>query len=110
MHVEDAASAFIALVESAVQGPVNIASGQPVAVRDVLAEIGRQLGVPELIRFGACAPNSRTERLWANTQRLEKEVGWVPHYNLASGLKQTIEWWRNKETIRGCDPIRSLGS
>jgi nucleoside-diphosphate-sugar epimerase len=97
VHVEDAASAFVALLESEVQGPVNIGSGCPVAVRDVLQEIGRQIGRPDLIRFGARAAKSETDRFWANTQRLRKESGWIPHYTLARGIAQTIEWWRSAE-------------
>lgn len=94
IHVEDAASAFVTLLESKVQGPVNIGSGRPVAVRDVLQEIGRQLGRSELIHFGARAETSEPERLWANTQKLNREVGWSPHYDLARGIAQTIDWWR----------------
>jgi nucleoside-diphosphate-sugar epimerase len=94
MHVEDAASAFVALLESAVQGPVNIGSGNPVAVRDVLQEIGEQLGRPELIRFGARSSMLEPCRFWANTQRLTGEVNWTPHYDLTQGIEQTIEWWR----------------
>ena len=99
MHVEDAASAFVALLESAVQGPVNIGSGNPVAVRNVLQEIGRQLGRPELIRFGARTSTLEPYRFWANTQRLANEVNWTPHYNLNRGIEQTIEWWRGSMRI-----------
>jgi nucleoside-diphosphate-sugar epimerase len=94
MHVEDVASAFIALLESEVQGPVNIGSGKPVAVRDVLETIGQRIGRVELIDFGARSA-SQPSRLWANTHRLADEVGWAPHYDLASGIERTIEWWRS---------------
>jgi nucleoside-diphosphate-sugar epimerase len=95
IHVEDAASAFIALAESEVQGTVNIGSGIPVAVRDVVQEIGRQLKHLELIQFGARSSGSELRRFWANSEKLAKEVGWTPRYNLASGIEQTIEWWRS---------------
>jgi nucleoside-diphosphate-sugar epimerase len=95
MHVEDAASAFVALLESDLQGPVNIGSGNPVSLRVVLEEIGRQLGRLDLIRFGANAGVRDTARLWANVGRLDTELGWLPRYTLAGGITQTIEWWRN---------------
>ena len=106
MHVEDAASAFVALLDSEVQGPVNIGSGRPVTVRDVVQEIGRQLGRSELIRFESRAANSEAEGFWANTQRLTNEVGWAPHYALSSGIKQTIEWWRSAAGIPPCSPVQ----
>lgn len=99
MHVEDAASAFVALLESAVQGPVNIGSGHPVAVRDVLQEIGQQLGRLELIRFGTRSSILEPYRFWANTQRLTSEVNWMPHYGLTRGIEQTIEWWRDRMRV-----------
>jgi nucleoside-diphosphate-sugar epimerase len=106
LHVEDAASAFVALLENKIQGPVNIASGRPVAVRDVLQEIGTQVGRPELIRLGERESSSEVSRIWANVDRLTKEVGWKPHYDLASGIQQTIEWWRNSAGLREYDPTR----
>jgi len=106
MHVEDAASAFVALLENKIQGPVNIASGRPVVVRDLLQEIGMQIGRPELIRLGARQSSSEVSRIWANVERLTKGTGWKPHYDLASGIQQTIEWWRNSAGLREYDPTR----
>ena len=94
MHVEDAASALTALLESEVQGPVNIGSGNRVTVKDVIQEIGVQIGRPDLIRSGARASNSETRTLWANTKRLTNEVGWTPRHDFHSGIAQTIAWWR----------------
>lgn len=99
MHVVDAASAFVALLESAVEGPVNIGSGNPIAIRDVLQEMGQQLGRLELIRFGARSSMAEPNRFWANTERLANEVNWLPHYDLTRGIKQTIEWWRDSMRV-----------
>ncbi len=94
MHVEDAASALAALLESEVQGPVNIGSGNRVTLKDVFQEIGTQIGRSELIRTGARAGNSECCRLWANAKRLTSEVGWTPRYDLPRGIAQTIAWRR----------------
>ncbi len=104
LHVEDVASAFVALLECDVHGPVNIGSGVPVTVREVLEEIGQQLGQLDLIRFGARESSPQPQRCWANTERLVKEVGWVPRYSLARGIQQTIEWWQSSTGMRGCVP------
>lgn len=110
LHVEDAASAFVALLESDVQGPVNIGSGLPISVRDVLQEIGRQIGRSELIQLGAIKQSSGIKRLWPNVQKLERETGWSPRFTLTTGLKQTIDWWRNSERIPDRNPLQQLGS
>jgi len=106
IHVEDAASAFVSLLENKIQGPVNIASGRPVEVRDLLQEIGMKIGRPELIRLGARESSSGVSRIWANVDRLTKEVGWKPRYDLPSGIKHTIEWWRNPAAFRSEDSTR----
>jgi nucleoside-diphosphate-sugar epimerase len=99
IHVEDAASAFIALLESEVQGPVNIGSGNPIALRVAIEQVGRQLGRADLIRFGTRTAGSEPDHFWANIQRLVREVGWTPRYNLETGIGQTIAWWRNTAVV-----------
>jgi nucleoside-diphosphate-sugar epimerase len=105
LHVEDAASAFVALLESEVQGPVNVASGRPIMVRELLQEIGKQTDRAELIRLGARESSSQVSNIWANVEKLTNEINWKPRYDLASGIQQTIEWWRNSEGLRAIEPV-----
>lgn len=93
-HVEDVASALVALLEAEVRGPVNIGSGNPISVGEVFSEIGRQLGRSELIHFSADDQASKNIRIWANTERLTREVGWSARYDLHNGIEQTIRWWQ----------------
>ena len=94
LHVQDVASAFAALLDSDVQGAVNIASGNPVQLKDIVREIADIVGKPQLVRLGAL-PSRPNEppRLVADTKRLANEVGWRPRYSLREGLEKTIEWW-----------------
>ncbi|HYW69809.1 MAG TPA: NAD(P)-dependent oxidoreductase, partial [Pyrinomonadaceae bacterium] len=95
LFIEDAASALVALLDSQVRGPVNIGSGQAVAVKDVVTNIGVQLDRLELIQLGALpgSPND-PPLLVAEIERLRNEVGWQPRFDLQSGLAATIEWAR----------------
>jgi nucleoside-diphosphate-sugar epimerase len=95
LHVADVAGAFVALLDSPVRGPVNIASGSPVSIAHVVSSIGRQMHAESLIRLGARAiPTHEQPRLTASVVRLRDEVGWMPTIDLERGLQQTIEWWR----------------
>jgi len=97
LYIEDAAAAFVALLESGVSGAVNIASGQPIAVKDVALKIGELLQRRDLIQLGVL-PSAPGEPplLVADVRRLQSEVGWSPHYSLDEGLKQTIRWWETQ--------------
>jgi nucleoside-diphosphate-sugar epimerase len=97
MHVEDVAGALTATLESGWDGPVNIASGACVALREVIALIAGQIGRPDLVRLGA-RPTSPGEppRLAAATSVLREQVRFRPRYMLAEGVAATIDWWRTR--------------
>jgi nucleoside-diphosphate-sugar epimerase len=95
LYVRDLADAFVQLLDSQVTGPVNIDSGQPVALKEIIYQIATQLGHPELIRLGARTPLANEPHLLlADVSRLFQEVGWRPRYSLEEGLEETIQWWR----------------
>lgn len=96
LHVEDVASGFVTLLESEVQGAVNIASGSPVALKEVIYKIAERLSRHELVQLGALpAPANDPPLLVGDVRRLTEEVRWRPKYNLEQGLCQTIAWWKN---------------
>lgn len=95
LHVEDVSSAFTALLESNVQGAVNIASGIPLALKDVVCKIGDMMKHPELISLGeTLSAKDGPPLLTADIKRLRDEVKWAPKFNIDSGLDHTIKWWR----------------
>jgi nucleoside-diphosphate-sugar epimerase len=97
LYVEDVAAGFVSLLESEVQGAVNIASGEAVAVREIIHRIAGQLGGQELIDLGAIAAQAGEPPLVvADVSRLKQEVGWRQSYSLEEGLTRTIEWWRSR--------------
>ncbi|OGS45226.1 MAG: epimerase [Elusimicrobia bacterium RIFOXYD2_FULL_34_15] len=97
LHVEDVADAFVTLVESNLRGSVNIASGQPATLKQIIYKIAEKLDRKDLIRLNA-VPSSKSEplRLIADNKRLKNELKWKPKYNLDSGLEKTIKWWKKE--------------
>lgn len=101
LHVRDVADAFVALLEADVAGAVNIGSGQPVAVKEVVRKIADRLERPGLVRLGALpAMPNEVPLVVADVRRLSEEVGWTPRYDLGDGLEQTIRWWRDQSLER----------
>ena len=92
MHVEDVATAFVELLGSDVKGAVNIASGVPTPLKDVIHGIADHLNKRDLVRLGAVpAPAGEPDALIADVGRLRDEVGFRPRYGLKQGIAQTIE-------------------
>ncbi len=97
IYVKDAADAFAALLDSDVTGPVNIASGRPVVLKDLINIMAIIVGRPELVRLGVLpAAADDPPLLLADTRRLFDAVGWRPHFDLQTGLEETVRWWRDK--------------
>ena len=95
LHVADVGAAFAAVLDSEVEGPVNIGSDERIAVADLIDRIGAQIGRPELLRRGARpAPPQEPSILVPVIHRLRDEAVWRPRMTLNEGLSDTIAWWR----------------
>ena len=95
MHVSDVASAFIALLDSSVEGAVNIASGEGLMVRDLVQKIGIEIGNSDLLRLGEIPiAASDPPLLLADVHRLRDEVDWSNSIKIDQGLADVISWWR----------------
>lgn len=95
LYSADVADAFAALLDSPAEGPVNIGSGEPIRLRDLVTCIAENMGRADLVRLGACpAPPDEPLKLIPDITRLREEVGWTPSETLNSGLEKTISWWR----------------
>ncbi len=95
LHTRDLGAAFAALLDSDVQGVVNVGSDQRTSIAELVQRIGAMIGRAELIQLGA-RPGAANDPdfLVPDIGRLRDEVGWRPALSLEDGLSQTIEWWR----------------
>jgi nucleoside-diphosphate-sugar epimerase len=97
LHAADVGEAFAAVLDSEVEGPVNIGSGERIALADLVERIGRQIGRPELLRIGARPASPREPSLLVpEIHRLRDEARWRPRFTLDEGLSDTIAWWRGR--------------
>ena len=95
LHVEDVASAIWAVAQSDLTGPVNIASGKPITVKEIIEKVGKIIDRPELIEYGGL-PYNQSDPMFvcADNRLLVLNTAWTPKYDLEQGLRQTVEWWR----------------
>jgi nucleoside-diphosphate-sugar epimerase len=97
LESRDVGRALAMLLDSSVQGTVNVASGQPVALREVITKLGEAVGRPDLVRFGDL-PSRANEppRLVANVAKLKQDLAFEPGIDLDRGLREAVQWWRQK--------------
>jgi nucleoside-diphosphate-sugar epimerase len=103
MHVEDVARALVRILTSTVSGPVNIGTGLPISIAQVVSELALRAGRPHLLRLGALpAREDDVPVLIPDVGRLRDEVGFRPALTLAEGLQKTLTWWDGR--LRSVEP------
>lgn len=94
MHVADVAVGLVALLRSDVSGAVNIASGQPVRVREIVGLIADR-AEGGTVDYGALPDRpGEPEVISGATRRLREEVGFSPAISLEQGISETVSWHR----------------
>lgn len=94
LGVGEAGDAFGALYASDVSGAINIASGLPVSVRQLVQCIAGEMGREGSVTFGAPkAPGASSPAVVASVTRLREELGWVPSTTLAQSVHLACQWW-----------------
>jgi GDP-4-dehydro-6-deoxy-D-mannose reductase len=104
LDVRDVADAYLALVASPAEGPVNVGSGRPCELRDLLARLtglsSVELAVehdPGLTRM--LDPPS----VVADVARLRELTPWRPRIEIDRSLSDVLAEWR--ERVRECGPL-----
>lgn len=90
LYSRDAARALIMIAEKA-SGPINMASGSTVAIRDAVETIRRVSGFEGEITWDASKPNGQQLRDY-NIARLDG-IGFRPAIALEEGLQRTWDWY-----------------
>lgn len=101
-HAEDVAAAFVSILESPIDGPVNIGSGDAISLHDLVEKIALKLDGSGLIRYRppSLVPSSEPAILLPDVTRL-LSTGWKRKFDLDGGLDDTIAWWRQQLNAPG---------
>lgn len=81
-----------------IEGPVNIAGGEEISIRDLVRRIADLTETRSELRIGALPyrPNE-IWRMYADSSRARQVLGWSPAVSLEEGLKRTVAWFRGHE-------------
>ncbi|NBU14090.1 MAG: NAD(P)-dependent oxidoreductase [Alphaproteobacteria bacterium] len=94
IHVNDLGRAIAILMESSLEGVVNLATGEPVRQSRLIETLANLSHCGDLFHIGA-RPTQPHEPpiLFADTQKI-RSIGWRPEISLEDGLQSTLKWWR----------------
>jgi nucleoside-diphosphate-sugar epimerase len=95
LFIDDAAEGVLAAIQAEATGIFNLASGHPVAVRQIIEQL-RDLIDPSLdLVFGEVpfGPN-QIMHLEGSIEKLQLATGWSPKVELQAGLSKTVDAFR----------------
>ena len=110
VHVWDLAAAHVAALTrfDALPGPVtviNLGSGAGTTVRELLAAFNRVAGHPVEAREAARRPGD-VAGACTRIDRAERLLGWRPRYDLAEGIRHSLQWAALRDEVLSGEPPR----
>lgn len=103
--VKDLCKGFIELsrCDAAIGQEVNVCSNFEISMRDTLNMIANLMNSD--VRFvedeARIRPkNSEVFRLWGDNTKIKSLTGFEPSYSLEAGLKETIDWFLDKDNLK----------
>jgi nucleoside-diphosphate-sugar epimerase len=94
LYVGDVGNAIAAILFSPVNGAINVASGIPVTINEVVSAIASNYNCDNKVFFDKPATDAHIDSVVADTTRLYDECNWRPEMDFLARLKQTCDWWR----------------
>lgn len=89
IYTKDIAAAFVAFLDSRVEGTVNICTGKDTSIHDYVMKIARVMGKENLVIFQEQA-SPQQKRVVGDSTRLNKEVGFVPAYTIEQAINEIL--------------------
>ena len=99
LYVKDFNRALIkALTNSKSYGEViNIASGKPISIKEVILTVKEIIGKGNPIIGGINYRDGESMELYANISKAKKILDWEPKYKFKKTLKEVIKWYQENE-------------
>jgi len=95
LYIDDLIDGLILAMEKMNEfEPINLASGIPVTIRDVLGEILKSADYEDAdIQYDATKPTMIPKRM-IDISLAKKQLGFNPKVNLEDGIQRTVDWYR----------------
>ncbi len=96
LYVEDVARALVSLIDIDFNGAVNICSGQPIKLKDLIFKIAHHMNGSHLVQLGGVNSNKcHYHNIVGNNSLLKMITNWEQSISIDKGILQTIQWILN---------------
>jgi GDP-L-fucose synthase len=97
LYVKDVVKAALLVLEKGESmRPYNVGAGITVTVGDIVNAILKSTGKTPEVVYDDSKPTTIPFRM-VSTERINKELGFIPKYTFEEGIKETVEWYiKNK--------------
>lgn len=109
VYAKDTAQGFIEIAKSerTIGEEINIATQSEIPIGQLAQEMINQINPKAKI---VCdeqrlrPEKSEVNRLFGSNEKIKRLTDWEPKYTLVEGLRETIDWFSNKENLRQYKP------
>lgn len=91
LHVDDAASAALMMMESGATGLYNVGSGSDLSISELALLVARVVGYDGPVEWDTSKPDGTPRKLMDSSQL--RGSGWTPAISLEEGIRSTYEWY-----------------
>ncbi len=101
LYVEDAAEGILLAAEQYDGNlPVNLGTGEEIAIRDLAGLIATEVGFTGTIQWDTTKPNGQPRRC-LDVSRAKQLFGFQAKHGLSDGVKKTVQWFQSdRQSIR----------
>lgn len=97
LYAPDCAEAIgLSIEKDVTPEPINLGTGREIKIKELVSEIGEQMGFEGEIVYDSSKPDGQPRRC-LDTKKAEERLGFKASTDFQTGLKQTIEWFLGEQ-------------
>lgn len=106
VYVKDTVDAFLAIAKSGktIGEVMNIATQSEISIKDLAHKLINMINPKAVViadKKRLRPDKSEVKKLSGSNIKIKKLSGWKPAYTLDEGLAETIEWFKDKDNLKG---------
>jgi len=96
LYVKDIVKANMLALEKNVNGIFNVSTGVETSVNELFRKMV-ELTKVRVKEVHVPAPPGERARSCLSHEKIKKELGWKPEYDIERGIKDTVDWFKNRK-------------